>query len=212
MSLTIGIRGARYTQDPEARAAFASRHWVRLPRLLDESLLRRIEAGLSTNEFTEMHHDRVASGSVDLRVIGAATSELLVLLCNDPVVIRAVEDITGCTGLTRFNGSIYRMLPEARHHQEWHDDLVDDRAATLSVNIGSSDYDGGLLEIRSRETGRTVAEVPNTGRGDAVLFRVDGSLEHRVTPVTRGVKTAFAGWFRRGTPLREALRRAAVLR
>jgi hypothetical protein len=212
MSLTIGTGAACYTRDPEARAAFAVRHWVRLPGLLDELLLRTLDARLSSGDFREIRHDAVASETVDLRVIGAAASELLVLLCNDPVVIRAVEDIAGCTGLTRFNGSIYRLLPEARHQQAWHDDLVDGRAATLSVNIGSADYDGGLLEIRDRATQRIVARVPNTGRGDGVLFRLHDALEHRVTPVTRGVKTAFAGWFRHGTPLREELRGAAVLR
>jgi hypothetical protein len=49
--------------------------------------------------------------------MGSAIPELLVLLCNDPLVLRAIEDITGYAPLTRFNGSIYRMLPAAGHHQ-----------------------------------------------------------------------------------------------
>lgn len=206
MPLQIRIDCSRYVPDPDARSAFSTQHWIRLPRFLDEGVLRRIDARLPATAFTETRHDRIAAGSVDLRVIGAAASELLVLLCNDPVVLRAVEEITGRAGLTRFNGSIYRMLPEAKHHQEWHDDLIDDRAVTLSVNVGSSEYLGGVLEIRDRRTRRTIAQVPNTGRGDAVLFQLDPSLEHRVTPVTGGVKTAFAGWFRRGTPLGAELR------
>jgi hypothetical protein len=157
-----------------------------------------------------MQHDGVAADSADLRVLGSTASELLVLLCNDPAVLRAIEDITGCASLTRFNGSIYRMLPAAGHRQDWHDDLVDGRLVALSVNLATSNYAGGVLEIRDRRTRRAIAQIPNTGKGDAVLFKLDASLEHRVTPVTAGVKTAFAGWFRRGTPLRDELCRGSI--
>src|SRR6266542_3175655 len=151
MPLNIEIAGARYVRDSAERAAFQRQHWIRLPAFVDEPLRRRIERGLSNSRFLEMQHGAVAAGAVDLRLIGAAVSELLVLLCNDPVVLRAVEDLTGCAPLTRFNGSIYRMLPDAGHQQEWHDDLIDGRAVTLSVNLGSSSYDGGVLEIRDRD-------------------------------------------------------------
>ena len=140
--------------------------------------------------------------------MAAPASELLVLLCNDPVVLRAVEDISGCAPLTRFNGSIYRMLPDAGHQQAWHDDAIDGRRVTLSVHLGPAAYEGGVLEIRDRATRRRIAHVPNPSRGDGVLFKVDPALEHRVTLVTNGVKTAFAGWFRHGRPLRDELRAA----
>jgi predicted 2-oxoglutarate/Fe(II)-dependent dioxygenase YbiX len=78
----------------------------------------------------------------------------------------------------------------------------------LSVNVGAAGYSGGLLEIRDRDAHRTIAQVPNPDRGDGVLFKLDRTLEHRVTPVTSGMKTAFAGWFRDGTPLRDELRAA----
>jgi hypothetical protein len=207
MPLKITIGGARYTADPDERARLANRHWTPLPGLFDEGLLRRFDAALSKTAFAEISHERVAADSKDLRVIGAAASELLVLLCNDPVVLHAVEDMTGCAPLTRFNGSIYRMLPARGHEQAWHDDVIDGRSVTLSVNVGAS-YGGGVLEIRDRDTQRTIARIPNPARGDGVLFKLDRALEHRVTPVTNGVKTAFAGWFRRATPLRDELRAA----
>jgi hypothetical protein len=210
MPLTIAFGGARYVSDSRERAAFQRANWIRLPALVDDAVLRRIDARLLGSAFAEMRHDGVGAGSADLRLLGPAASELLVLLCNDPAVLRGIEDITGCAPLTRFNGSIYRMLPEAGHRQEWHDDLVDGRLVTLSVNLSTSNYDGGVLEIRDRRTRLPVARIPNTGKGDAVLFKLDSSLEHRVTPVTAGVKTAFAGWFRRGTPLGEELRRGSI--
>jgi hypothetical protein len=212
MSLTIGRHAAVYNPDPRTRDAFGAQRWIRLPRLLDEPLLGRLDTDISRSVFTETSHASVTTRSHDLRIVGSIASELLVLLCNDPVVLHAVEDMTGLAGLTRFNGSMYRMLPDAQHQQEWHDDLVHDRVVALSINIGATDFAGGVLEIRDREAQARVAEVANTGRGDAVLFALDRSLEHRVTAVTAGVKTAFAGWFRRGTPLRDELCRAAILR
>jgi hypothetical protein len=210
MPLTIQLGRAHYRPDPHERTAFRRVHWIRLPALVDETVLERIEVGLRDARFAEMRHDGVAADSADLRAMGSSASELLVLLCNDPAVLRAIEDITECAPLTRFNGSIYRMLPAAGHRQDWHDDLVDGRLVALSVNLATSDYEGGVLEIRDRGAHGAIAQIPNTGKGDAVLFKLDASLEHRVTPVTGGVKTAFAGWFRRGTPLRDELCRGSI--
>jgi hypothetical protein len=208
MALNVGVRETRYEPDAAERQAFARQHWIRLPAFLDAALLRRVDAALADTQFAEVRHDTFAAGSSDLRAIGAAASELLVLLCNDPVVLHAVEDISGCAPLTRFNGSIYRLVPEMRHQQEWHDDLIDGRRVTLSVNVSTSSYAGGVLEIRDRTTRRLSTQICNAVRGDAVLFRLDPSLEHRVTAVTSGVKTAFAGWFRHGTPLGDELHKA----
>ena len=206
MALTVALGGARYAPDAAERARFASQQWLRLPGLFDDTLLQRFDAAVSSVQFAETAHASLAASSRDLRVTGAVASELLVLLCNDPVVLHAIEDITGCQPLTRFNGSIYRMLPDRDHQQAWHDDLIDGRRVTLTVNVGPLPYDGGVLEIRERVTRRPIARVPNPSRGDGVLFRLDPGLEHRVTSVTRGVKTAFAGWFRRGLPLGDELR------
>ena len=210
MPLEIDAARARYMPDAGDRVSFRKQHWIRLPAFLDALLVKRIERALANTAFEATSHHGGAGDSTDLRAIGVAITEMLVLFCNDREVLRAVEDITGCGALTRFNGSIYRMLPERGHQQEWHDDLVDGRVVALTANIGLAAYEGGALEIRERDTRRTIAHVPNTVPGDAVLFELDRSLEHRVTPVTSGVKTAFAGWFRRGTPLGDELRRGSV--
>src|SRR6185436_16132322 len=57
-------------------------------------------------------------------------------------------------------------------------------------------YDGGLFRLRDETTGEIVREISNTGRGDALFFRISETLKHMVTAV-RGTapKTAFAGWF-----------------
>lgn len=41
-----------------------------------------------------------------------------------------------------------------------------------------------------------LTELENTGFGDAILFRVDKNLEHRVSELQgSAAKTALAGWF-----------------
>lgn len=53
-----------------------------------------------------------------------------------------------------------------------------------------------MLQIAERDSKRILAEVANTGYGDAVIFEISEDLEHRVTEVEPGPdKTAFAGWF-----------------
>jgi hypothetical protein len=58
-------------------------------------------------------------------------------------------------------------------------------------------FRGGTFELRNRSTLALLAQVNNTGFGDALLFRISADLEHRVTEVVDTVpKTACAGWFR----------------
>ena len=67
----------------------------------------------------------------------------------------------------------------------------------MSINLSSEIYSGGVLQIRDCPSQRIVHEVANVGFGDGVVFRLNDSLEHRITDVEGSVpKTAFAGWFR----------------
>ena len=67
----------------------------------------------------------------------------------------------------------------------------------LSINLSTDVYGGGTFELRDRQTKAPLAQINNTGFGDALLFRVSNNLEHRVTEVVGKVaKTACAGWFR----------------
>jgi hypothetical protein len=70
----------------------------------------------------------------------------------------------------------------------------------MSINLSAKPYSGGVLEIRTRESGKVLHRTANTGPGDAILFRVAPGLQHRVTAVEGEVpRTAYAGWFIAGT-------------
>jgi len=187
------------------RQSFETSHWVRLPGVLDPALLADIQARVARAEFVERVHHGVHPPSVDLSMVPDAASALLELAFNDPAVLRAVEAIAGCGPIARFGGFIYRLSPASHHHHNWHNDLVEDRLVAMSVNLGPAAYEGGLLEFRDRASETVLGRVSNTGPGDALLFRIDATLQHRATPVTAGLKTAFAGWYHGGASYRDRL-------
>ncbi len=203
----------RVALTPESHVAgrdqFGRHHWLRLPQILGERLRREVQSRLDTAAFVEVRHAGVSPPSIDLCMTPNALSGMLELVSNDPALLKAIEALTGCGPLSRFDGFVYRLMADTDHHHNWHDDLVHERRVAMSINLGTEPYEGGILQIRERETGRVIEEVANTGTGDAILFRIDAALQHRATPVTRGVKTAFAGWFRSAVPWRETLRAAA---
>jgi hypothetical protein len=118
------------------------------------------------------------------------------ILLNGQAVFALVRQITGCSRIGCFQGRIYRCVPGSDHHDAWHDDLGNNRLVALTINLSPAPYAGGVLQIREALSKTMLQEVPNTVLGDGVLFRLDPSLEHRITELQSGPpKTAFAGWF-----------------
>jgi len=121
---------------------------------------------------------------------------LLAFLVNDPDLFELVREISACDRIGSFRGRLYRMLPQSDHRDSWHGDLIEGRMVAMNINLGTVPYSGGVLEIREHRSKRVVQRVANTRPGDAVIFRIDPSLEHRVTTVEGAVpKTAYVGFF-----------------
>ena len=157
-------------------------------------MLARVERELDGGEFAEMHHP---TGHTELCMDRGRAAALLLFLCNDPTLFDLVRSITGCDPIGAFAGRVYRLLPGPKHAGRWHDDNTDGRMIAMSINLGRAPFDGGVFELRDRDSGRVLRQVPNTGPGDALLFRIGPDLQHRVTGVEGEVeKTAYAGWFR----------------
>lgn len=176
------------------RDQFATNHFVCLPRLVEENLLKLVLAQVNQGEFIDRSHGRIGT---ELCLVPGIATGILQLAFNDADLLRTIADIAGCGPVGCFDGRVYRMVPGAGHYDSWHSDVGEDRQVAVSLNLSPVPYQGGLLEIRP--TSATVAShtVSNTGLGDAVMFRVAPELRHRVGPV-EGVhpRTAYAGWFR----------------
>lgn len=175
-----------------ARTDYEQQDWVRLPAILDRELFEIAQAQLGASQFEE----KTANLYRELTVANNALPFALLLLLNNLRLFRLIEEITGCGHIGCFRGRIYRIVPGANHHVEWHTDLNGTRLVALSVNLNSEPYEGGVLSIREAATERILCELTNSGFGDAILFRIDERLQHRVSDVEGTVaKTALAGWF-----------------
>lgn len=178
---------------------FDARHAVRVPGLFGPALLAEIRAELEWAPFEQRDYDGLA-GELALDASVALVARLLFLV-NDPALFGTVHAITGRGPVVRFDGRIYRRVATPEHYDNWHDDLHDpNHWVAMSVNLSKDEYGGGVLHVRRKGTTEPLVSLHNTGLGDAILFRVAPELEHRVTSVTAGVKTALAGWFAPAPP------------
>jgi hypothetical protein len=177
--------------------------YVKLSGLFDGPLLAAL---LDTIDRTEFHR-RVHEGiGVELCAASGAASGALEFLLNDPVLFDAISAMTGCGTIGCFEGRVYRIVPSEEHYDSWHSDVGQDRLLALSINLGRRPFDGGRLQIRRADSATIIGEVENATPGDAVLFRVDPALRHRVSPVAGDEpRTAYAGWFRAAPDFRQLL-------
>jgi 2OG-Fe(II) oxygenase superfamily len=212
--LRLGRRATLSRPDGSERAAlrrhFDEHYWARFPAVLDPELLGEVQHLLERATFVPHRHEQVSPPSVDWIMSPGPASALLEMLFNDPAIFHDIEAITGCAPVSRFASQLYRMVPDQGHEHHWHNDLMNGRMIGMSVNLGPHNHDGGVFELRDRPTGRILGVVPNPVPGDAIIFALDPSLQHRVTRVTAGEKTAFAGWFCAGPSYVDLLRSAAT--
>jgi hypothetical protein len=186
------------TQICNLRAEFRDAHWVRLPRLLEPSILDFIQARLDHSRWETMSHGNIGDEYITSDL---PTTSLLHFAINRPKFRAVIEEITRCKGLRWFKGRLYRMVAEAGHYDRWHSDAADSREIGMSVNLSRDLFRGGLFMLRETNTKRTLARVANTGPADALIFRISPDLEHRISDLEGAeLKTAFAGWFRSDLP------------
>jgi hypothetical protein len=193
----------------ELQSEFAERHCIVLPQFLDPGLLTLIQRHLERAEFYELAHEDIRAESC---MADNHLSGLLQLLTNTQELFHALERITGCGRIGQFQGRIYRMIPGGGHFDSWHTDLGPGlvRFLGLSVNLGAELFSGGVFQLRERGGGPIRCEVANTGRGDALLFRLAPNLSHRITPLEgAAAKIALAGWFHPQPPRHPLVRAGA---
>jgi len=189
-------------------ADFRRQQCVLLPSLLDPWLVGWVQRAIERGRFHDKAHGDAAT---ELCLDADPCVGVLHFLVNDPAMYRLIETIAGCGTVRSFFGRVYRHIPGAGHFHDWHGDVTSDRLVGMSINLSAAPYEGGRFEIRRIGSERALASIANLGAGDALLFRLGDTLEHRVTGLdgTRP-KTAFAGWFRREPDYLHELRSGAA--
>jgi hypothetical protein len=170
-------------------------NWVRWPGFIETRLLAILHTRIGAARFFDKTNHNIGDESrMKQEPVGAA----LEFLTNDAVLFEVVRAITGCDPVGCFRGRVYRLTPDTGQMTDWHTDLTQGRMATMSINLSTEPYDGGILQFREPGSENILSEVANTGAGDVVLFRIAKGLEHRVTALRGTVsRTAYAGWFLR---------------
>ena len=189
----LGLRAPAGDALDALAARFADSQFLVLPSFLDPQLLEIIRSKMAQDTFYERTHDGIG---VEMCLVPGPTSGLLELMLNDEGLYTAVQRVTGCEAIGCFEGRVYRMVPGSVHYDSWHGDVGEGRQVALSLNLGGV-YAGGALQLARTDSEELLADVANTGPGDALLFRIAPNLRHRVTAVGgQEPKTAYAGWFR----------------
>jgi len=174
---------------------FERQHCIRLPQLLEPQLLRLFQHQIVKAEFYERVHEHVVPPPVDLCMKSNKTAASLSFLMNDPFLFKLIQQITRCPRIGCFSGTVYRLVP-GLHYDSWHDDLNDNNLVSMSINVSTDIYSGGVLQIRDRNSQKILHEAANTGFGDGIIFRISPDLLHRVSKIEGVVpRTAYAGFF-----------------
>ena len=175
------------------REHFERNHFVRVPGILEPELLEYARREITRGQFFKVTYQKVGT---ELCMKENTLDWMFLFILNDPHLFEVAEKIMGSGPIRSFIGRLYRFIPGRGHGDTWHDDTMDSRVLAISINLSPEIYQGGVLQIRNKKTGKIVSEVANTRFGDAILFRLADSLEHRLTSGTGKIpKTAYAGWF-----------------
>jgi hypothetical protein len=200
--IAIQIQRKGLALDPEQigrlRAGFRDAHWVRLPHLLEPSILDSLQARLDNSRWKTMSHGEIGEEYITSDLLA---NSLLHFAMNRPKFRAIIEEITGSKSLRWFRGRVYRTIAGAGHHDNWHDDVDHSNEVGMTVNLSRDLFRGGLFMLREGDSKRVLAHVANTGPGDALIFRISPDLQHRISDLEGAEpKTAFAGWFRSDRP------------
>lgn len=173
---------------------FGRMHTFRLRQLIHPDLLVVIQSRLEKSAWSFRRDGDLGTEATPADSLPA---DILNFASSTPAFLDTIRQITGFTGIRSFGGRVYRMQ-RSEHRDKWHDDVAPalGRMVGMSINLSPAHYDGGVFCLRECETEKPVCELPNTGPGDAIFFRITDKLQHIVTPVeSEAPKTAFAGWF-----------------
>lgn len=168
-------------------------HCVRLPQFLEPQLLSPIQRHISHASFYKKRDKGIA---LEACMKDNSILRSLIFLMNDFRLFRCIQTITDCPTIQCFSGRVYAFVPGQGHYDSWHNDLNGRRLIGVSINLSPTIFQGGVFQIRDKNSKKIYYEAANTGPGDALLFRISPHLQHQVTTVhATAIRYAFAGWF-----------------
>jgi len=180
------------------RDTFAEQQLLRLPDLIEPPILKRVLKQVNEADFFSVKYtNEEGTLGEEMRISPDNPAiRLMSMLLNNPSLFQVIQQITNCSKIRSYLGRIRREQPNTGQHLSWHNDPDPKRLIAISINLSTAPYSGGLFQMREKASKRVLAEITNTGLGDAVIFQVCPDYEHRTYPVVGSVaRTTCAGWF-----------------
>lgn len=181
------------------RSEFARQNCVLLPQLIEPSLLEHLRRTVAAARLVTKFEGDDAEQFGKVLFVPRTEPSLFVFhfLMNNRKLFHAVEKITQCLPIGNFVGRLHSSVPGGNHHIAWHGDNADHRLLGLTIALSSADYDGGVFQLRRKDSEEIICEVPRKQAGDAFVFRISPDLQHRLTLIeSGGPRTVGVGWFR----------------
>lgn len=168
-----------------AAAALAERPAIVLSGLLAPELRRMIDPVLR-HPFVEQR----VEGSPGMRRVEQGiqpASRALELALRRAPLLRWLERVSGCGPLIRVEGEVAEYRPGGEDYLSWHQDLhKPGRKLALVIDLSDGGYEGGIFELRDKQSKQVLIRHHHDQPGSALLFRIAEHLEHRVLAVTSG--------------------------
>ena len=201
--IRLTIDGLEYRQDAEWAAQqdiFRKRCFIRFERFVDPRVLARLRPMMrAAAEQLQTRVHRRGNQLIAREMClpsNAPLAMFLFIMLNNSRLFAAIGEFTQHDETIRSFAGRYRKLSSGgKYFDSWHTDWIKGRRFGFSINLSVEPVVGGELQIR--QCGSRESQTIDPGRfGDATLFRLGPSLEHRVCPV-RGAapRCGYAGWF-----------------
>lgn len=209
MAIQLTASGPRIAKDAAwyaKKEEFAHHHCVVLEDFVSPPLLARVPQWLDTSRYSYAVH-RTGTCNLVMHSDQPLVAAFEILL-NQAQLFRAIAEFAGLEeDVTFFEGHCSKQLPIDSHFGAWHNDVATTKLVGLSISLSPKPVQGGVFLLRRAQTGEVCRQVPAGKLGDAHLFRLGKSLEHRVSSVRgKHARYAFGGAFRSGEGHRGALR------
>lgn len=180
------------------RDEYAKTHCVFLPGFLEKNTLQTLLDKLDRGGFYPKEEGKEDYKFGKILALPNESSPVFIftMLMSDQNLFNIIQSITDCQPIADFIGRIHRSEAGENHEIGWHNDNKDNRLVAISIGLGNNRYTGGKLQIRELGTKNITREFGQLEAGDAVIFKIDQELDHRLTVLESGRRTVGVGWFR----------------
>jgi len=183
----VAANTVSFTEGAEASvaAALAERPAIALTGLLAPEFRRMLDPALR-RPFVEQR----VEGAPGMRQVEPGiqpASRALELALRRAPLLRWLERVAGCGPLIRVEGEVAEHRSGGEDYLSWHQDMhKPGRRLALVIDLSDARYEGGIFELRDRQSKQLLIRHHHDQPGSALLFRIAGNLEHRVLPITSG--------------------------